>query len=39
MLKQASIWAKHSYTCNSNPSIEKKYLEIQTKLEKAALGL
>ena len=23
MLKQASIWAKHSYTCNSNPSIEK----------------
>jgi len=39
MLKQASIWAKHSYTCNSNPSIEKKYLEIQSKLEKAASGL
>jgi hypothetical protein len=39
MLKQVSIWAKHSYTCNSNPSIEKKYLEIQTKLEKAASGL
>jgi hypothetical protein len=39
MLKQANIWAKHSYTCNSNPSIEKKYLEIQSKLEKAAMGL
>lgn len=39
MLKQANIWAKHSYTCNSNPFIEKKYLEIQSKLEKAASGL
>lgn len=39
MLKQANIWAKHSYACNSNPFIEKKYLEIQSKLEKAASGL
>ena len=39
MLKQANIWAKHSYVCNSNPFIEKKYLEIQSKLEKAASGL